>query len=109
MTFRPDFQVPWAGHAGVTLITLSRLDRTESVQLAGLLAPSCRRCCSTGLLLRADGVPLFIEELTKDWVEARHDPRVHCKHSVCPPRCRGRCWRASIVCRMRNRWPSSAR
>ena len=39
VTFRPDFQVPWAGHAGVTLITLSRLDRTEGVHLAGLLAP----------------------------------------------------------------------
>ena len=74
VTFRPDFQVPWAGHAGVTLITLSRLDRTESVHLAGLLAPELPPMLLDRIALRADGVPLFIEELTKDWVERAHDP-----------------------------------
>ena len=48
VTFRPDFHAPWTGHAGVTLITLSRLDRTEGAQLAGCWQPRCRRHCSTG-------------------------------------------------------------
>ena len=74
LTFRPDFQVPWAGHAGVTLITLSRLDRAESAHLAGLLAPELPPMLLDRIALRADGVPLYIEELTKDWVERAHDP-----------------------------------
>ena len=74
LTFRPDFQVPWAGHAGVTLITLSRLDRTESAHLAGLLAPELPPMLLDRIALRADGVPLYIEELTKDWMERAQDP-----------------------------------
>ncbi len=74
VTFRPDFQVPWAGHAGVTLITLSRLDRTESAHLAGLLAPELPPMLLDRIALRADGVPLYIEELTKDWMERAQDP-----------------------------------
>ena len=74
MTFPPDFQVPWAGHAGVTLITLSRLDRAESAHLAGLLAPELPPMLLDRIALRADGVPLYIEDLTKDWVERAHDP-----------------------------------
>jgi class 3 adenylate cyclase/tetratricopeptide (TPR) repeat protein len=73
-TFRPDFQVPWSGHAGVTLITLSRLDLTEGVRLAGLLATELPPVLLNRIALRADGVPLFIEELAKDWMERAQDP-----------------------------------
>ena len=34
MTFRPEFLPPWIGHAGVTLMTLSRLDRIDATSLA---------------------------------------------------------------------------
>src|SRR5262249_23112678 len=30
MTFRPEFQAPWIGRAGVSLLTLSRFDRRET-------------------------------------------------------------------------------
>jgi class 3 adenylate cyclase/tetratricopeptide (TPR) repeat protein len=65
MTFRPDFQAPWTGHAGVTSITLSRLDRTEGAQLAGMLSSTLSPALLDRIAMQADGVPLFIEELTK--------------------------------------------
>jgi hypothetical protein len=34
MTFRPEFQAPWTGQAGVTLIALSRLEQADAAQLA---------------------------------------------------------------------------
>jgi class 3 adenylate cyclase/tetratricopeptide (TPR) repeat protein len=69
MTFRPDFQPPWTGHAGVTLITLSRLDRTESAYLARLLTIGLPPALLDRIVTQADGVPLFIEELTKAVLE----------------------------------------
>lgn len=74
MTFRPDIQLPWTGHAGVTQIMLNRLDRKDSVQLAGLLAGQLPPALLNRIAVRADGVPLFVEELAKDWMERAHDP-----------------------------------
>ncbi len=34
ISFRPEFVSPWIGRAGVSLITLIRLDRRQSVALA---------------------------------------------------------------------------
>jgi class 3 adenylate cyclase/tetratricopeptide (TPR) repeat protein len=65
MTFRPDFQAPWTGHAGVTSMALSRLDRTESAYLARLLTIALPPSLLDRIVTQADGVPLFIEELTK--------------------------------------------
>jgi class 3 adenylate cyclase len=74
MTFRPDIQLPWIGHAGVTLITLNRLDRKDSAHLAGLLANELPLPLLNRIAVQADGVPLFVEELAKDWVERAHEP-----------------------------------
>jgi class 3 adenylate cyclase/tetratricopeptide (TPR) repeat protein len=73
MTFRPEFPLPWTGRAGVTSITLSRLDRTEGAQLAGLLTTTLPPPLLDRIAMEADGVPLFIEELTKAVVEGAVD------------------------------------
>jgi class 3 adenylate cyclase/predicted ATPase len=73
MTFRPDFQPPWTGHAGVTSITLSRLDRTEGANLAALLTTTMSPALLDQIAAQADGVPLFIEELTKAVMEGAVD------------------------------------
>jgi predicted ATPase len=71
ISYRPEFVTPWVGSAGVSLMTLSRLSQRE----AGLLAAHLTRGHATqpGLLERivaqADGVPLFLEELTKSLME----------------------------------------
>ena len=75
VTFRPDFQAPYIGHAGVTSLTLNRLDRTESTKLAELVTRE--QMLPPELLERivdqADGVPLFIEELSKAVLESAVD------------------------------------
>ena len=72
ITFRPEFAAPWVGHAGVTSITLSRLERSESAILAEQFAMRhvLRKPLLDQIVEQSDGVPLFIEELTKAVVEA---------------------------------------
>ncbi|GLS33031.1 SAM domain (Sterile alpha motif) [Mesorhizobium albiziae] len=70
-TYRPDYEAPWIGRARVTHLSLSRLDRNQSLELVGRIAS--REELATDLLeqivARADGVPLFLEELTKTILE----------------------------------------
>ncbi len=71
MTFRPEFHAPWVGRAGVSLLTLSRLDRRNIASMAATVAS---QAIPSELIERiatqTDGVPLFIEELTRSVVEA---------------------------------------
>ena len=71
MTFRPEFHAPWIGRAGVSLVALSRLDRRNVASMAIKVAS---QAMSSELIERivtqTDGVPLFIEELTRALVEA---------------------------------------
>jgi class 3 adenylate cyclase len=73
MTFRPEFQAPWTGQAGVTLMALSRLEQAEAAQLASQV--TLDQVLPPALLARivaqAEGVPLFVEELTKAVLESR--------------------------------------
>jgi class 3 adenylate cyclase/predicted ATPase len=68
-TFRPDFKFPWPDAIG-TLLQLGRLDHNESLklirQLAGKPLPSP---LLDQIVFRADGVPLYLEELTRTVLE----------------------------------------
>jgi DNA-binding winged helix-turn-helix (wHTH) protein/tetratricopeptide (TPR) repeat protein len=71
-TARPEFGAPWPNHRHIASVALSRLDRSEGQALvAGI---SHRRTLPSLVLdqivARADGVPLFIEELTKTVLES---------------------------------------
>jgi class 3 adenylate cyclase len=67
VSFRPDFAAPWIGRPGVNLTTLNPLDQQDATALARQVV--AKHFLSSALLNRivqqADGVPLFIEELTK--------------------------------------------
>src|SRR4029077_18773120 len=71
-TFRPEFQPPWTGQPHVTMLALTRLDRRDTAavvaNVAGdtVLPPEILE----EIAERTDGVPLFIEELTKAVLEA---------------------------------------
>jgi predicted ATPase len=71
ITFRPEFQPPWAGQTQVTTLMLNRLSGRDGAALIERLVGSTG--VPTGLIAeiveRADGVPLFIEELTKAVLE----------------------------------------
>jgi tetratricopeptide (TPR) repeat protein len=70
--FRPEFQPPWVGQPQVTLMTLSRLDRQETATMVANVAGDAALPAEivTEIAERTDGVPLFIEELTKAVLEA---------------------------------------
>jgi class 3 adenylate cyclase/predicted ATPase len=75
VTFRPEFQPSWTDRPHVTTLPLNRLgERDGSVlveQLAGNAGASAELVAE--IVERSDGVPLFIEELTKAVVEAGAD------------------------------------
>jgi class 3 adenylate cyclase len=71
VTYRPEFQPPWTGQPQVTMLTLNRLDRhdrTVFVEVAGGVALPHQ--VVDQIVDRTDGVPLFIEELTKSVLES---------------------------------------
>jgi len=72
VTFRPEFQPPWAGQPQVAMLTLNRLDRRDRMalveQIAGGKALPDEVVAQIGD--RTDGVPLFVEELTKSVLES---------------------------------------
>src|SRR5262249_55787091 len=72
LTFRPDFRPPWVGRAHLTQITLPRLTRRQAAEMTDrvvrrkALPPEVRE----QVVARTDGVPLFVEELTKMVLES---------------------------------------
>ena len=70
LSFRPEFTPPWAESNRLVRIDLGRLDRAAA---AGIVIETAATTMSTELLGqvvgKADGVPLYLEELTKLVVE----------------------------------------
>jgi len=72
VTFRPEFTPPWVGRPQVTLLSLNRLSPRQRAEMI---------VCVTGgkalpqeiadqIVDRTDGVPLFVEEMTKAVLES---------------------------------------
>jgi class 3 adenylate cyclase len=71
VTFRPEFQPPWTGQSQVTMVALNRLDRRDRTALAAQIAGKALPTAIIDQIAeRTDGVPLFIEELTKSVLES---------------------------------------
>jgi class 3 adenylate cyclase/tetratricopeptide (TPR) repeat protein/energy-coupling factor transporter ATP-binding protein EcfA2 len=72
VTARPDFAAPWLTRAQSTLLTLGRLGRTDCADLIAGIAASHGLSAGTiaAIVEKTDGVPLFVEELTKSVVES---------------------------------------
>jgi class 3 adenylate cyclase/predicted ATPase len=70
-TSRPEFHVPWTDRVGVTLMTLSKVGRKQAIAIAGYVAgvAALNEDLLDRIATQAEGVPLFIEELTKSVVE----------------------------------------
>src|SRR5262249_54165429 len=71
-TFRPDFRPPWTGRSHVTPVMLPRLPRRQAVEMTRQVAH--RKALPAEVLeqvvAKTDGVPLFVEELTKMVLES---------------------------------------
>jgi class 3 adenylate cyclase/predicted ATPase len=75
VTFRPEFEPPWIGEPHVTALTINRLTEREIGamidRVAGnkLLPVNIRQ----DIIERTDGIPLFVEEMTKAVLEAESE------------------------------------
>jgi class 3 adenylate cyclase/predicted ATPase len=72
ITYRPEFEAPWKAISHVTTLTLTRLSRQQGTTMveritAGKALP---REVLEQILAKTDGVPLFLEELTKTILES---------------------------------------
>jgi class 3 adenylate cyclase/predicted ATPase len=72
VTFRPEFQHPWSGRPQVSILALNRLGGRDGAVLVEHFAGNAGLSRETveEIVERADGVPLFVEELTKAVVES---------------------------------------
>jgi class 3 adenylate cyclase/predicted ATPase len=75
VTYRPEFEPPWIGRPYVTALTINRLTEREMAaiidRVAGNkdLSGNLRR----DIIERTDGIPLFVEEMTKAVLEAESE------------------------------------
>jgi predicted ATPase len=72
VTFRPEFQPPWTGQSQVTMLALNRLLRHHRSALVARIAggKALPDEVTDQIIDRTDGVPLFLEELTKSVLES---------------------------------------
>lgn len=76
-TFRPEFQPPWIGRPNLTLLSLNRLSRHHAAVIVQQLKGEAATLPSDvmdEIVERCDGVPLFLEELTKAVLEQSASP-----------------------------------
>jgi predicted ATPase len=75
VTFRPEFEPPWIGQPYVTALTINRLAQRDIEAMINrvvgnkLIPASVRK----DIIERTDGIPLFVEEMTKAVLEAESE------------------------------------
>jgi predicted ATPase len=75
VTYRPEFEPPWIGRPYVTPLTVNRLGEREiALMIDGVIGnkplPANVR---QDIVERTDGIPLFVEEMTKAVLEAESE------------------------------------
>jgi class 3 adenylate cyclase/tetratricopeptide (TPR) repeat protein len=79
VTFRPEFDPPWIGRPHVTALTINRLAKCDIDAMIDrvvgnkLIPASIRQ----DIIERTDGIPLFVEEMTKAVLEAESEGEGH--------------------------------
>jgi DNA-binding winged helix-turn-helix (wHTH) protein/predicted ATPase len=72
VTFRPEFEPPWIGRPHVAALTVNRLTESEVDAMIDRIAGNKLIPVSVrpDIIERSDGIPLFVEEMTKAVLEA---------------------------------------
>jgi class 3 adenylate cyclase/predicted ATPase len=75
VTFRPEFDAPWVGQSHVASLTLNRLGEREATAIIARLAGNTALPADmiVEIVERTDGIPLFVEEMTKAVLEAESE------------------------------------
>ncbi len=78
VTHRPEWSADWAsGLAQSTTLSIGRLTRQQMRELIGSMDCDISEQLAEMILERADGVPLFIEELTRTIIESGTSPSLN--------------------------------
>ena len=87
ITFRPELQPPWTGQPHVTTLTMNRLGRRQGADLVARVTGDKRLPAEIvdQIVVRTDGVPLFVEELTKTVLGLLADAGDHELSGPLPP------------------------
>ena len=77
ITYRPEFEPPWIGRPYVTALNLNRLGDREIAAMINRVAgnKALPESIRQDIIERTDGIPLFVEEMTKAVLEAQGDTR----------------------------------
>jgi class 3 adenylate cyclase/predicted ATPase len=75
VTFRPEFDPPWIGRSHVTALTINRLTEREIGAMIDRVIGNKRLPANIrqDIIERTDGIPLFVEEMTKAVLEAESE------------------------------------
>jgi predicted ATPase len=75
VTFRPEFEAPWIGRAHVTALMINRLPPRDVDEIIDRIVGNKRLPASVrqDIIERTDGIPLFVEEMTKAVLEAESE------------------------------------
>src|SRR5450631_550398 len=75
VTSRPEFNAPWVGQSHVTSLTLNRLGEREAAGIIARLVGNKKLPADVlaEIVERTDGIPLFVEEMTKAVLEAESE------------------------------------
>ncbi len=75
VTFRPEFNAPWAGRSHVASLALNRLGERETAAVIAHLVGNKELPADVmaEIVERTDGIPLFVEEMTKAVLEAESE------------------------------------
>ena len=86
VSYRPEFRHTWSTNANVTLHSLTRLSRSEVTRMINelLREGSFSQQILDQIIEKADGVPLFIEELTTSIISKPKQNRQQKNNSVEP-------------------------
>ena len=87
VTYRPEFEPPWIGRPYVTALTINRLGDWEIAAMIDLVTgnkplPATIRL---DIIERTDGIPLFVEEMTKAVLEAESQGDAQQTAAAIPP------------------------
>ena len=71
ITHRPEYDPPWLGQGHVTPLALTRLGRADAAAMVTRVSDKpLSDAMLDQIVAKTDGVPLFVEELTKTVVES---------------------------------------
>jgi predicted ATPase len=87
VTYRPEFEPPWIGRPYVTALTINRLGDWEIAAMIDLVTGNKPLLATIRLdiIERTDGIPLFVEEMTKAVLEAESQGDAQQTAAAIPP------------------------